>query len=112
MIIPESLIVIERAGGHGKCENCGAEVPRLGKCSDGRAICCVACVFNPHGCQCKLGNYGVPDAPRFDCDEGEADEIDDLDEWEEAASECGQDESGACSLAGSEFCEFDCPFNS
>lgn len=28
------------------------------------------------------------------------------------SDECGQDASGACSLAGTEYCDWECPFSS
>jgi hypothetical protein len=40
------------------CENCGAVVPHPGR-SEGRLICCAACIFHPLGCRCKYGEYGV-----------------------------------------------------
>lgn len=33
------------------------------------------------------------------------------DPWQEAMDECGLDSTGACGLAGSEHCDFECPFN-
>ena len=50
-----------------KCENCGAEVEKLGLCSDGRMICCPHCVFNPLGCRCKYGEYGVAEEYDYAC---------------------------------------------
>jgi hypothetical protein len=49
-------------------------------------------------------NYDPPDDDEFD---GYTDEdaIDDL------IDECGQDRDGYCSMAGSEYCSFECPFN-
>ena len=41
----------------------------------------------------------------------EQDEIDDYDEFEAAADECGQLPDGTCVLAGTEFCDWDCPFS-
>lgn len=38
------------------------------------------------------------------------DDFDDDDEWENAMQECGQSRYGGCTLAGTEFCDFDCPF--
>lgn len=35
---------------------------------------------------------------------------DEEDEWEAAMQECGQTREGGCSLAGTEYCDFDCPF--
>lgn len=56
------------------CDNCGAGLPE-GKGGyeslHGRFICCPHCLFNPLGCRCKYGEYGVaetyqdPDYPEF-----------------------------------------------
>jgi len=35
----------------------------------------------------------------------------DEDAIEDLLSECGQDSSGYCSQAGSEYCDFECPFS-
>lgn len=40
-----------------------------------------------------------------------ADEFTDDDAIEELMGECGQDGSGSCSLAGTEYCDFECPFS-
>jgi len=42
-----------------KCSNCGAVSPLSGRCSDGQVYCCVHCCFNPLGCRCKYGEFGV-----------------------------------------------------
>jgi hypothetical protein len=42
-----------------RCENCNAEVPKLSECSDGRKVCCIHCLFNPFGCRCAYGEFGV-----------------------------------------------------
>jgi hypothetical protein len=56
------------------CDNCGAKLPLdqpIGRLPDGRRICCAHCIFNPLGCRCKYGEYGVaetyqdPDFPMF-----------------------------------------------
>jgi ribosomal protein S26 len=60
-----------------RCDNCGAEIPveKMGKDSQGRNICCAACIFDPMGCRCKYGEYGVvetysdPDFPEFGADD-------------------------------------------
>jgi hypothetical protein len=44
----------------GKCDNCGARVPELSTCSDGRLVCCEHCVFNPLGCRCCYGDFDEP----------------------------------------------------
>ena len=43
------------------CANCKTEVPddKGGKGHDGEPICCAHCAFNPLGCRCKYGEYGV-----------------------------------------------------
>lgn len=41
-----------------------------------------------------------------DADDGFTDE----DAIENLMDECGQDRSGSCSLAGTEYCDFECPF--
>jgi hypothetical protein len=33
------------------------------------------------------------------------------DALEHLMDECGQDSSGSCSMAGSEFCDWECPFS-
>lgn len=45
-------------------------------------------------------------------DEDDDNSSEEEDELEEAMGECGLDREGACSLAGSEWCEFECPFRS
>lgn len=47
------------------CANCGAQGRDFGTDYKGRVICCPHCVFNPCGCRCKRGEYGVPEE---DCD--------------------------------------------
>ncbi|HEY0006216.1 MAG TPA: hypothetical protein VGB17_15660 [Pyrinomonadaceae bacterium] len=37
-------------------------------------------------------------------------DVTDEDAFENLMGECGQDSSGYCSMAGSEYCEFECPF--
>jgi DNA-directed RNA polymerase subunit RPC12/RpoP len=44
-----------------RCQNCGArflaeEPPRD---PNGRTVCCAACVFDPAGCRCFAGEWGV-----------------------------------------------------
>jgi hypothetical protein len=43
------------------CSNCKAEVPdgKGGKHPNGQFICCEHCFFNPLGCRCKYGEFGV-----------------------------------------------------
>lgn len=38
------------------------------------------------------------------------DEPDELDEDERALSECGQTPDAGCLMAGTEYCDFECPF--
>lgn len=40
------------------------------------------------------------------------DDVNDDDALHSLLDECGQDRSGACSLAGTEYCDFECPFSS
>lgn len=57
-----------------ECYNCRAKVPEGHGGTDphGRFVCCPACVFNPLGCRCQHGEFGVaetyedPDFPQFD----------------------------------------------
>lgn len=35
---------------------------------------------------------------------------DELDKYEDALQECGQVQDGGCLMAGTEFCDFECPF--
>lgn len=54
------------------CENCGAAVPiESGGHVDGRFVCCEHCVFNPCGCRCRCGEFGVAqeDGPWMEEDE-------------------------------------------
>lgn len=44
--------------------------------------------------------------PEFD----DGDYDDEEDEFELAMQECGQSPNGGCQLAGTEYCEFECPF--
>lgn len=58
---------------------------------------------------------GHPDYPEFDDFEDFIDDDfdDELDEWEEAFDECGKlppHLGGGCTLAGTEHCDFECPF--
>jgi hypothetical protein len=41
------------------CYNCGATVEKCGRDAEGRPICCIYCAFNPLGCRCKYGEFGV-----------------------------------------------------
>ena len=43
------------------CANCGASIPEGvgGKSTIHEFVCCPHCVFNPLGCRCKYGEYGV-----------------------------------------------------
>lgn len=42
-----------------RCDNCGALVEKCGTASDGKNYCCIHCCFNPLGCRCQYGEYGV-----------------------------------------------------
>lgn len=46
-----------------------------------------------------------------ECNYDDADEFTDDDAIEELMGECGQDRNGYCSLAGTEYCDFECPFS-
>lgn len=78
-------------------------------------ICVVKPVFEPTFFPSAVA---YSELPEFDDDDfvedGDADfdDEDDYDEFEEALGECGrsQDYEG-CMNAGSEYCEFECPFN-
>lgn len=48
--------------------------------------------------------------PGFEDEYGDDYEPDEWDEWEVALSECGMTPWGTCMLAGTEHCDFDCPF--
>lgn len=47
----------------------------------------------------------------WDDDSDDCDIDDEEDEFENAISECGQIRGGGCMLAGTEFCDWDCPFS-
>lgn len=38
-------------------------------------------------------------------------DADDDDAIDDLMSECGKDSSGGCSLAGTEYCDWECPFS-
>lgn len=38
-------------------------------------------------------------------------DADDEDAFDSLMDECGQDSSGSCSQAGTEYCDFECPFS-
>lgn len=38
-------------------------------------------------------------------------EATDDDAFEHLAAECGQQRDGSCTMAGSEYCDFECPFS-
>ncbi len=68
------------------CDNCHADVPELGKTSWGQRICCPSCAFNPLGCRCKYGEFGMAETYQDDFyppDPYEDDEpIFPLDDWD------------------------------
>lgn len=93
------------------CENCRASVPRLRETSDGKRVCCPACVYNPLGCRCKYGQLGVAEwrdysDPAADPPWGEYE----AEALEDASADCHKSRSGDCPAAGSEYCDFECPF--
>lgn len=46
-----------------------------------------------------------------ECNYDDAEEFTDDDAIDELMGECGKDRSGYCSLAGTEYCDWDCPFS-
>jgi len=56
-----------------------------------------------------------PTDPVYDGDEDDADDMYDNEEWDdplaEAEMNCGLMRDGYCSMAGSEYCDWDCPFS-
>ena len=48
--------------------------------------------------------------PADDADWPEPDDEDEADPWDEAEMRCGEMAVGGCSLAGTEHCDFRCPF--
>lgn len=54
--------------------------------------------------------YDEPDKLDDDEYDGGSDDTDELDALEEAMQECAADGQGNCGKAGSEECEFECPF--
>lgn len=39
------------------------------------------------------------------------DDAEEVDEDEQVAMDCGRIQDGTCTLAGTEFCDWDCPFS-
>lgn len=73
-----------------KCDNCGALVESIGTTTDGRKICCVECAFNPLGCRCKFGEYGVAETENWASLSGYDDDDDvDEDHYEQTCTGCG-----------------------
>lgn len=60
-----------------QCENCGATVEKCGTATDGKKYCCIECVFNPLGCRCKYGEYGVAETQDWAALSGYEDDWDD-----------------------------------
>lgn len=55
----------------------------------------------------------MPQDVEHDDDDHHADDFEEVDELEEALGECGllpKEQGGGCQLAGTEHCDFDCPF--
>lgn len=46
-----------------------------------------------------------------ECNYDDADGFTDDDAIEELLSDCGKDASGHCSMVGTEYCDWDCPFS-
>ena len=63
-----------------KCENCGANVPKVYDCSDGRKVCCPGCIFHPLGCRCRYGELGVNEEFFFHEEEDDYDDPDNDDD--------------------------------
>jgi len=60
-----------------------------------------------------MSKYADPTETHYAGDEDDDDyaqEEDDWDEAEHALEECGQVPGMGCQLAGTEFCDFDCPY--
>lgn len=45
------------------CSNCGVQMEKMGQDQSGLPICCAHCVFNPLGCRCRFGEFGVAQEP-------------------------------------------------
>lgn len=58
-----------------------------------------------HGVECQKCGLFYP-WDNDDCD----DDCDDDDDFENALDECGMTSEGICMLAGTEHCDFECPF--
>ena len=63
------------------CDNCGAKVEKCGRDPNGRKICCPHCAFNPLGCRCRFGEFGVAETQDWS-DPDEYDESWDYSEWD------------------------------
>lgn len=53
---------------------------------------------------------GEDHGPQFEYDEDFEDSDPEEDAWAEAEMNCSMDRHGQCGQAGSEYCEFECPF--
>lgn len=51
-----------------------------------------------------------PDDDDYEFEDFDEDE-DERDEYEEAMDNCGQMSDGGCTLVGTEYCDWDCPFS-
>ncbi len=68
-----------------ECYNCHAKVPegQGGVDPAGRFVCCPPCVFDPLGCRCKYGEFGVSetaDLPFDDYDPDDEAEYEDVED--------------------------------
>lgn len=45
------------------CPRCDAIVKRIYTDTGGIEACCVHCAWNPDGCRCRFGEFGVADEP-------------------------------------------------
>jgi hypothetical protein len=80
------------------CPRCGAEV-----LNDDQSVCA--------GCIAEDVAISFEDADLADDDCDDDDNGIDLTSFEYWADECGQDETGSCAKAGSEECDWECPFS-
>ena len=62
------------------CDNCGATLPndQGGRDQRGAWICCPHCMFNPLGCRCQYGEYGVEETREWYANDEDSEEEVDL----------------------------------
>lgn len=57
-------------------------------------------------------NQAIANRKEFaECNYGDPDDFTDDDAIEELMQECGKTREGFCTLAGTEYCDWDCPFS-